>query len=107
MQPQPFLNIQFRDIMQVWCLEINFDHQKKKVYWNLGYFLCLKRKHLLHMLNNTMKEKQIFPRSNLDWNFTITQTLHDLLVYVENAINYQISECIFVVFGKNDMFSIS
>ena len=59
------------------------------------------------MLNNTMKEKQIFPRSNLDWNFTITQTLHDLLVYVENAINYQISECIFVVFGKNDMFSIS
>lgn len=54
-----------------------------------------------------MKEKQIFPRSNLDWNFTITQTLHDLLVYVENAINYQISECIFVVFGKNDMFSIS
>lgn len=52
-----------------------------------------------------MKEKQIFPRSNPKiWNFTITQTLHDLLVYVENAINYQIPECIFVVFGKNDIF---
>lgn len=57
------------------------------------------------MLNNTMKEKQIFPRSNTEiWNFTITQTLHDLLVYVKNAINYQIPECIFVVFGKNDTF---
>lgn len=55
-----------------------------------------------------MKEKQIFPRSNPEiWNFPITQTLHDLLIYVENVINYQISEYIFVVFGKNDMFSSS
>ena len=60
------------------------------------------------MFNNTMKEKQIFPRSNPEiWNFTITKTLHDLLIYMENAINYQISEYIFFVFGKNDMFSSS
>ena len=60
------------------------------------------------MLNNTIKEEQIFPRSNPEiWNFIITQKLHDLLIYVDNAINYQISECIFVVFGKNGMFPSS
>ena len=55
-----------------------------------------------------MKQEQISPRSNPEiWNFTITQTLHYLTIYVDKTINYQILEYIFVVFGKNSMFSNS
>lgn len=57
---------------------------------------------------NTSKKEEIFPGSNPEiYNETMPQTLHDLPICGDNAINYQIWEYIFVVFGKNVMFSSS